>query len=348
MLLGIIILLICFITKKEHFVNTYISNTLPYNHNFRTILDTVLGDVNDRYNVNYTTGTIERIDIDESNNDYINLNAVAFIYEVYRKITLKVLFDINLDKQANITINNITRINALPQLERGQDTDRNSNLYKTNLGEYTGYNESSLNYTLFDEKNKESFLDKIRTINKQVKLIEKLVNEFSDFARMPKPILKKNNLILILTENIKLLNELDKSIKIKFIKNQENVFFECDKEQLGRGFFNLIKNSIESIHQKADNMPDLEKKISIEILSNYDHIKIILIDNGVGFDNFSNNLKDILNPYFTTKKNGTGLGLSIVNKIINDHNGNIKFIPIQDGAKIEINFYINGNRNTDS
>ena len=53
-----------------------------------------------------------------------------------------------------------------------------------------------------------------------------------------------------------------------------------------------------------------------------------MIDNGVGFGVFKNNIKDILHPYFTTKKNGTGLGLSIVNKIVNDHNGKIDFIKI--------------------
>jgi two-component system nitrogen regulation sensor histidine kinase NtrY len=58
----------------------------------------------------------------------------------------------------------------------------------------------------------------------------------------------------------------------------------------------------------------------------------------MGFENFKSNIKDILNPYFTTKKNGTGLGLSIVNKIINDHNGKIEFISIPNGAKIEIVF----------
>jgi two-component system nitrogen regulation sensor histidine kinase NtrY len=72
----------------------------------------------------------------------------------------------------------------------------------------------------------------------------------------------------------------------------------------------------------------LIKKISIEILDNNDHIKIYIIDNGIGFENFKNNIKDILNPYFTTKKNGTGLGLSIVNKIINDHNGELNFFQL--------------------
>ena len=198
-----------------------------------------------------------------------------------------------------------------------------------------------------DNNDQEIFRDNLKILNNQIKQIENLVNEFSDFARMPKPIFKDNNLISILHDNIKLLSEIDNSIKIGLRKNSEKIILNCDKEQLSRVFFNLIKNSIESIQQKTEKNPDFNKKISIEISKENDHINFILEDNGTGFNSFKN-LKDILNPYFTTKKNGTGLGLSIVNKIINDHNGKIEFIPIQDGAKIEIIFNLNGNRNTNS
>ena len=72
-----------------------------------------------------------------------------------------------------------------------------------------------------------------------------------------------------------------------------------------------------------------------------DYLMVEIIDNGIGFDVFTNNIKDILHPYFTTKKYGTGLGLSIVNKILNDHNGKIEFIKINNGAKVEIIFNLN-------
>ena len=64
-----------------------------------------------------------------------------------------------------------------------------------------------------------------------------------------------------------------------------------------------------------------------------------MIDNGIGFKEFGDKIKQILNPYYTTKKNGTGLGLSIVNKIINDHNGKLNFVSVPNGAKVEIIFY---------
>ena len=189
-----------------------------------------------------------------------------------------------------------------------------------------------------NEDDKKNFDENLKIINNQIKQIGNLVNEFSDFARMPKPILKENNLIQIIQENIKLLNELDNSINISINSNKKEIFLNSDKEQLARVFFNLIKNSIESIQQRAENDSNLEKKITIEVNEENNHITINLIDNGIGFGIFAANIKDILNPYFTTKKNGTGLGLSIVSKIINDHNGKIEFIPLDEGAKIKIDF----------
>ncbi len=189
-----------------------------------------------------------------------------------------------------------------------------------------------------NETDQTNFKDNLIIINNQIKQIEKLVNEFSDFARMPKPVFQKNDIIVLLKENIKLLKELDNTIKINLINNQNKIILNSDKEQLSRVFFNLIKNSIESIHQKAEKDTNYNKKITIEVKDYDDHINLIITDTGVGFKNLKTNIKDILNPYFTTKKNGTGLGLSIVNKIINDHNGNIKFISIENGAKISIMF----------
>jgi two-component system nitrogen regulation sensor histidine kinase NtrY len=190
----------------------------------------------------------------------------------------------------------------------------------------------------FDEKHKESFNENLKIINNQIKQIENLVNEFSDFARMPKPIFQNNDLVSLVSDNIQLLQEIDNSINIKFKSSLDKIIFNSDKEQLSRVIFNLIKNSIESIEQKLQKASNSNKNITIELIDNGDHINLIIDDTGIGFNNLNNNIKDILNPYFTTKKNGTGLGLSIVNKIINDHNATIKFISLDDGARIKIIF----------
>ncbi len=189
-----------------------------------------------------------------------------------------------------------------------------------------------------DSNEKINFEENLKIINNQIIQIGNLLNEFSDFARMPKPIFKKNNLIEIIKDNIKLLSEIDLSININIVSRKSAIIFECDKEQMNRVIFNLVKNSIESIQQKAQNTSDFDKKITIEISDENGHISIVINDSGIGFGNFTNNIKDVLNPYFTTKKNGTGLGLSIVNKIINDHNGKLNFVSIPHGAKIKITF----------
>ena len=189
-----------------------------------------------------------------------------------------------------------------------------------------------------EDNDQESFKDNLKIINNQIKQIEKLVNEFSDFARMPKPIFKNNDLLIIMNESINLMSELDKSIHISIKNNVEKIIFNSDKEQLGRVFLNLIKNSIESIQEKSEKTSNINKNIAIELNDNDNHISLIINDTGVGFKNLSTNVKDILNPYFTTKKKGTGLGLSIVNKIINDHSGDIKFTSKDEGAEVKIIF----------
>ncbi len=187
---------------------------------------------------------------------------------------------------------------------------------------------------LNDEK-KEKFQANLKTILKQIQQIENLVNEFSDFARMPKPLIKNNDLIKVLDENINLLKKLDNSISFNINnKTGKKVITNFDNEQFNRLFFNLIKNSIESIQEKAKKTNKSLKNIDIEINQRRDYITINLLDTGEGFKD--KKTKDIIRPYYTTKEKGTGLGLSIVDKIINDHNGSIKFLNTNNGAKVQI------------
>ena len=185
-----------------------------------------------------------------------------------------------------------------------------------------------------DNKETENFNNHLKTIIKQINQIENLVNEFSDFARMPKPIFNQNKIVEIVKNNISLLSEVDKSISIKLNYNKEDLLIKCDNEQISRVFFNLIKNSIESIQEKSKKNGDFAKIIDIEIIDKNDYITLNITDNGTGFS--KDIIKNITKPYFTTKPKGSGLGLSIVNKIINDHNGSIKFNSNKNDAKVEI------------
>ena len=185
------------------------------------------------------------------------------------------------------------------------------------------------------DSDKFKYQENLQTINKQIKQIENLVNEFSDFARMPKPMFRENNLIDIINTNLLLLKKVDETIKIETkFNNLKELILLCDYEQISRCIFNLVKNSIESIQEKALKTSKIEKKIIIEIEQIKDYIKLIIIDNGTGFP--EDKKEEIIKPYYTTKEKGSGLGLSIVSKIINDHNGSIIFKNIKSYAQIEI------------
>ena len=179
-----------------------------------------------------------------------------------------------------------------------------------------------------------NFSNYLNTITKQIKDIEHLVNEFSDFARMPKPIMKKIALNKVITRSLNLLKLSEKDISFNFIGNNSDISMKGDEEQINRVFINLIKNSIESINEKKRKDVVFKGKINVDIKGDSDYIYVEIKDNGIGFDKV--NKAKMLTPYYTTKKKGTGLGLSIVTKIIYDHNGTILFNSIKDGAQVEI------------
>ncbi len=188
-----------------------------------------------------------------------------------------------------------------------------------------------------EEKNKEKFKSNLDIIVNQIKQIENLVNEFSDFARMPKPLFKKNSINQVILNNIKLLNKSDTNTRIVFNNNNKSeIYFNFDQEQINRAIFNLIKNSLESISEKREKNVDFQGLINMEIESINEYINVYIKDNGTGFSN--KNSKDLIKPYYTTKKNGSGLGLSIVNKILSDHNGKLFLSNYSKGAKIKLQF----------
>ena len=183
-------------------------------------------------------------------------------------------------------------------------------------------------------EDKDNFSNYLNTMNKQIKDIEHLVNEFSDFARMPKPKMKKISINEIINNVINLHKLSVDKIKFSFLHNDSKNYIKGDEGQLNRVFINLIKNSIESIDEKIKKNVDFRGKINIDIKDDSDYIYINILDNGVGFEQIDKT--KMLVPYYTTKTKGTGLGLAVVTKIINDHNSTINFNSIKDGAKVEI------------
>ena len=177
--------------------------------------------------------------------------------------------------------------------------------------------------------------DCIDTITRQVDEIGYLVNEFSNFARLPEPIFNKIEVNSLLERTVSSFNNHN-NIEFRTTLPNSEYFIKADISQINRVLQNLILNSINSIEESD------EKKGIIDLKSYIDDNKYVIsiIDNGLGLKYEKD---EILKPYFTTRKKsgGTGLGLSIVEKILFDHQADFEIVNRSDGingVEVKITF----------
>jgi len=166
-------------------------------------------------------------------------------------------------------------------------------------------------------------------IIKQVEELKGLVNEFSNFARMPAANPSPADIRKIIREALSLYKEAHKDVKFIFRDSKEIPVFNLDKEQIKRVMINLLENAIEAINGEGDVVINLSYEKVLQM------VRIEVADQGEGISPWHKTR--LFEPYFSTKKHGTGLGLAIVNTIITDHNG---FIRVQDNQPKGTKFII--------
>ncbi len=171
------------------------------------------------------------------------------------------------------------------------------------------------------KSDQKTFLMCTDTIIRQVKDIERMVDEFSSFSRMPEPDFKAVNLSELCTQSV--FFEQNRFPDIDYIINtgEVEIIISGDRQQISQSLTNIMKNAAESIIYDSNLKKEIKGKIQLDLLNKPSQIFIHISDNGGGF---SENLIDrISEPYVTTRENGTGLGLAIATKIMEDHNGEI-------------------------
>ena len=158
------------------------------------------------------------------------------------------------------------------------------------------------------------------TIVRHVGDLGQMVDEFSNFARMPTPVFRQHNIKPVLLEVVQLFKQAHPSVAFKLDITAEDPTIRCDSGQLRQVIVNLVKNAVESIQgrtaPKGESMPPGWVKLAV-----YDQgsneLCIDISDNGKGWP--QDQRDRLTEPYVTTREKGTGLGLAIVKKIIEDH-----------------------------
>ncbi|MAM38926.1 MAG: PAS domain-containing sensor histidine kinase [Erythrobacter sp.] len=181
------------------------------------------------------------------------------------------------------------------------------------------------------EQDGELFDELTNTIVRQVGDLRKMVDEFSSFARLPKPVFRSEDAIDLVRQSIFLQEVANPDINYSLSNAVEGLLkVQADRHQLGQAVTNILKNGAEAIEARAAHAePDFRGRIAVEVAQDDRYIMIEVSDNGIGLPQ---DRERILEPYVTTRAKGTGLGLAIVNKIVEEHGGELSFSSAEGGG----------------
>ena len=183
------------------------------------------------------------------------------------------------------------------------------------------------------------------TIVRQVDDIRRMVDEFSRFARMPKPVMEGEDVADTVRQAVFLMKVGHPDLDIEADIKQDPIRAQFDRRLISQALTNIIKNATEAIEQVP---PEELDKGRIEVIAARDNDDIVIdvVDNGIGLPKVSR--ARLLEPYVTTRQKGTGLGLAIVGRVLEDHGGRIElkdasdFRPGQRGAWMRLRFAVSG------
>lgn len=188
------------------------------------------------------------------------------------------------------------------------------------------------------ETDGELFDELTSTIVRQVGGLRQMVDEFSSFARLPKPVFRSEDILDLVRQAIFLQEVAHPQITFALGGDEGTaVHILCDRHQIGQALTNVLKNAVEAVETRArDAEPDFRGQVRIEVFPGDDDFAVAVDDNGIGLPTDSDR---IVEPYVTTREKGTGLGLAIVNKIVEEHGGEMSFATSGlGGARVMLRF----------
>jgi two-component system nitrogen regulation sensor histidine kinase NtrY len=169
----------------------------------------------------------------------------------------------------------------------------------------------------------ETFEKLTGTIVRQVGDLRRMVDEFSSFARMPKPVFHEEPVAEIARHALFLHEVAHPDIAFRLDSPEPSPLLVCDRRQLGQALTNIVKNGVEAIqHKREEGRKGEADQICIRIREADERLILEVSDTGMGLPSDRGRLTE---PYMTTRVKGTGLGLAIVKKIVEEHFGSIEF-----------------------